>query len=213
MQQSKQILLASESIFKHNMESYSSNFKKKKWRSQVDEELNVIEAGASGSAKDVAFKTLTLPKKAVTKKWPLQDRCQIVVDHDIITLIATECLPFSFPDSENLKRFMNKIVPNAIIKHSTTFSKNKLPQLYHTLKVVMHEVMEEELIDLNQVAITTDHWTSRANDSYMSVTLHYISPDFALKKFTLEVCLFKERHTCINISKAFDNTLSYPELL
>jgi hypothetical protein len=182
-------------------------------RSQVDEELNVIEAGASGSAKDVAFKTLTLPKKAVTKKWPLQDRRQLEVDHDIITLIATECLPFSFADSENFKRFMNKILPNATIKHSTTFSKNKLPQLYHTLKVVMHEVMEKELIDLNQVAITTDHWTSRANDSYMSVTLHYISPDFALKKFTLEVCLFKERHTGINIAKALDNTLSYPESL
>ena len=106
---------------------------------------------------------------------------------------------------------MNKILPNATIKHSTTFSKNKLPQLYHTLKVVMHEVMEKELIDLNQVAITTDHWTSRANDSYMSVILHYISLDFALKKFTLEVCLFKERHTCINIAKALDNTLSYPE--
>ena len=98
-------------------------------RSQVDEELNVIEAGASGSAKDVAFKILTLPKKAVTKKWPLQDRRQLVVDHDIITLIATECLPFSFADSENFKRFMNKILPNATIKHSTTFSKNKPPQL------------------------------------------------------------------------------------
>ena len=164
-------------------------------RSQAEEELDLIEAGPSGYKREVTFKPLTLCKKSVTKKWSLQDQRQLVGEHEIITLIATECLLFSFTDSKNFKRFMNRVLPNATInnnKHSTTSSKNKLPQLYNILKGAMHQVMKKELMDLNQVAITTDHWTSRANESYMSVTLHYILPDFDLKKFTLEVCQFKE---------------------
>ena len=45
------------------------------------------------------------------------------------------------------------------------------------------------------------------------MTLNYISPDLFLKKFTLEVCLFKERHTGIKIAKALNNTLLNPESL
>ena len=48
------------------------------------------------------------------------------------------------------------MLPNTTIKLSTTFSKNKLPQLCNTLKSVMHQAKNEELMDLNQVTITTN---------------------------------------------------------
>ena len=65
--------------------------KEDKRRSQVEEELDLIEAGLSGSTRVVTFKPFNLQKKAVTKKWLIQDQRQLVVDHEIITLIATEC--------------------------------------------------------------------------------------------------------------------------
>ena len=102
---------------------------------------------------------------------------------------------------------MNRILSNATIKHSTTFSKNKFPQLYKILKGAMHQVMEKELMDFNQVSITTDHWTSRANKSYMSETLHYISPDSYRNSHWK--CLYSKSDTLVSRLQTHSQTLNH----
>ena len=50
--------------------------------------------------------------------------------------------------------------------------------------------------------MTTDIWSSRANDSYVSYTFHYIIDngcEFMLKSHLLEVHNFPESHTRENI--------------
>ena len=67
-------------------------------------------------------------------------------------------------------------------------------------------------MNLNQVTITTDHWTSRANESYMSETLHYLAR-LCPKETHIGSVPIQREHTAVNIAKALDNTLSNPELL
>ncbi|TYZ60757.1 hypothetical protein PybrP1_007798 [[Pythium] brassicae (nom. inval.)] len=38
-----------------------------------------------------------------------------------------------------------------------------------------------------QYALMTDIWTNRAQRSFMAITIHYLNPQFELKKLTLEV--------------------------
>jgi len=45
--------------------------------------------------------------------------------------------------------------------------------------------LTEDLPKVDTVAMTADHWTSRSYDSYQSMTIHYISQDFKLKKVLL----------------------------
>jgi hypothetical protein len=45
---------------------------------------------------------------------------------------------------------------------------------------------------------TTDMWTSRTAESYMSFTIHWISDDYELKTRTLQVC-FKLNITCVSV--------------
>ena len=68
----------------------------------------------------------------------------------------------------------------------------------------LNDILETELPTCHQVALTADHWTSRNNDAYMAVTLHYMNKDFVLKKYLLAVTPFPERHTGRNIGEALD---------
>eukprot|EP00644_Phytophthora_capsici_P018335 jgi/Phyca11/131900/e_gw1.119.38.1 len=57
-------------------------------------------------------------------------------------------------------------------------------------------------------SVTTDIWTSMNTDSYLSLTLHYVTPDFRFRNWTLEVKAFPGRHSGEAISagllKLFD---------
>ena len=51
------------------------------------------------------------------------------------------------------------------------------------------------------MALTSDIWTSVAVEAYMTVTVHYINPDWILASLVLETFSYPERHTGINIAK------------
>lgn len=51
-------------------------------------------------------------------------------------------------------------------------------------------------INLNfQVALTTDGWTSRATESFVTVTSTHVSNDWELKNYTLQTHTLPESHT------------------
>ena len=50
-----------------------------------------------------------------------------------------------------------------------------------------------------QYSLTTDIWTSFANDAYISLTFHFIHECWELRSYTLATYLFPEQHTGDNI--------------
>jgi hypothetical protein len=59
-------------------------------------------------------------------------------------------------------------------------------------KDVLRESMKKEI---DYYSITTDMWTSKSMSAYMATTIHYMTDDFRLKQYTLDVCPFDGRHT------------------
>ena len=57
-------------------------------------------------------------------------------------------------------------------------------------------------------AVTCDGWTSRANHSYLSVTLYYINNKWELKCFLLETGEMVEQHTAINLANYLEEALA-----
>ena len=55
-------------------------------------------------------------------------------------------------------------------------------------------------------ALTTDHWTSRANDNYAGVTAHYINANWELKTFTLCCCRHEGTQGAVDIIDLLDKT-------
>lgn len=58
-----------------------------------------------------------------------------------------------------------------------------------------------------RVALTCDSWTSRATDSYVTITCHYIASDWTLVSHVLQTRAVHTSHTASNIAALFDEAL------
>ena len=80
----------------------------------------------------------------------------------------------------------------------------QIPSRKHIMKV-LHDLydnikarLQAELGSVEYVALTTDHWTSHALDSYLGVTAHFINQDWELVARVLTTKEVRERHTAVN---------------
>jgi len=83
--------------------------------------------------------------------------------------------------------------PKINAKSSTFFRRKAVLNLYSNVKAQVDRKLEQDLPKCNQIAMTSDHWTSRANEPYQSLTLHYIDEDFTLVKFLVKIKSFEGR--------------------
>lgn len=50
-----------------------------------------------------------------------------------------------------------------------------------------------------QIALTTDTWTSCTTDSYLAITAHFLNTEFELKSFLFDCCKLNLSHTAENL--------------
>ena len=90
------------------------------------------------------------------------------------------------------------------VKHPTTYSR----MMNDTAQNVLSKVCQIIAIEKSQflsVGVTTDLWTSRAGDSYISLTLSWINLKWEMLRFTPFVHPFPGRHTGNRISVELDD--------
>ncbi|XP_065669388.1 uncharacterized protein LOC136088748 [Hydra vulgaris] len=136
-------------------------------------------------------------------KYSSQSDRQLETDMVIMSYIARSSSPFTLVDEPCFKETVEHLNPKVIVKHSSTFSRYKLPLLYESGMDTVQNLIEKEVSSCQQVVITTNGWTSRLQDPYMTLTLHYINSQFELKKYVFNFDNFVGRHTGYQISKLF----------
>jgi hypothetical protein len=67
--------------------------------------------------------------------------------------------------------------------------------------------LKEKLISATGIAVTSDIWTSNAMESYLSITVHYISSKWEMESNILKTQHFPERHTGVNISHSIEEVV------
>lgn len=55
--------------------------------------------------------------------------------------------------------------------------------------------------ETRSVALTTDSWTSRATESYLTVTAHFITAEWEIKSHVLQTCPLESSHTSVNLGE------------
>jgi len=108
---------------------------------------------------------------------------------------------FELTSDEAFKDLVNFFNHRITLKDPSTFRKYKLPLLYNAVMGNVKDQLEKDLPHCKQIALTTDCWTSRAEDPFISLTLHYINKNFKLKKFILNFDNFTGRHTAYLLAK------------
>ena len=66
------------------------------------------------------------------------------------------------------------------------------PLLHQNLQKCVEETLSFELPHCESVSFTYDAWTTRAKHGYLTLTIHYVSPEFKLRKFLVD-CRSTER--------------------
>lgn len=116
------------------------------------------------------------------------------ITDSLVKFIAKDMLPLSTVDGVGFVEFMNKILPNYEIPSRFTI-KRRIQGLYETEK---HKVATE-IQNIDSIALTTDCWTSKAMESYISVTAHGITKNWKIVNYIITTELMDERHTSINL--------------
>ena len=73
-----------------------------------------------------------------------------------------------------------------VIPSRTYFSQVATPDLYEKCRAKV----ETELSKVEYYAVTTDLWSSRTTEPYISLTVHFIDEDFELKSRCLQTAFF-----------------------
>ena len=82
--------------------------------------------------------------------------------------LAKDMLSISTINNDGFKRMLQKFDSKYTPPDRTTFARNYLPALYEQEKLKVKKAISSEL---QYFSVTTDGWTSRANYSYISLTV------------------------------------------
>lgn len=110
--------------------------------------------------------------------------------------LAKDMMPIQTVEKEGFKQLVKKLDPRYTLPKRKYFSKTALPDMYEEYR----EKVEASLSSADYYASTTDLWSSRTTEPYLSLTVHYINSDWELCNSNLETSYFPEDHTGENIA-------------
>ncbi|XP_075165097.1 E3 SUMO-protein ligase ZBED1-like [Haematobia irritans] len=115
-------------------------------------------------------------------------------------MIASDIQPFSIVEDKGFRKFVKCLDPRYDLPSRTTLQNVHMANLYKETKTKLQLILNE----VDYCSITTDCWTSRANEGYLTVTCHFISNAFMLNSVVLSTkkLLVTTNHCADNISSS-----------
>ena len=101
-------------------------------------------------------------------------------------MLVSDYLPYDFVEGQGFQALIKLVVPQYHIPSRTTFSRSIVPTMYKNLKREMIDRITTEFVGMPFYCFSTDIWSSRALDSYISFVLIYLTADFQMRSYTLE---------------------------
>ncbi|XP_042079841.1 E3 SUMO-protein ligase ZBED1-like [Haplochromis burtoni] len=118
--------------------------------------------------------------------------------------LARDMMPIQSVEREGFKKMLETFDPRYKLPAKKYFSKVALPALYEEIRTEVSNALSS----VEFFASTTDTWSSRTSDPYMSLTIHYVDKDWQLQNKCLETSFFPEDHTGETIARVLKEFLS-----
>lgn len=136
-------------------------------------------------------------------KRPLPLKTTKQIDEQLVKMLVSEYQPLSLVDNVEFKSFCKLLNSNYELPSRKIISNSLLPQLYNSLE----EMVKTKLKDAENIAITTDGWTSINNESYQAITVHFIDSNCKLVSLLIGCRRFNESHTAQNLESEIKKIL------
>lgn len=110
-------------------------------------------------------------------------------------MIAKDLQPVSIVEDEGFRNLVKILDPRYRIPSRKQLMKEKIPKLYEEC----HSRVKKAVDGANSVVLTTDIWTSRATEAYLTVSCHIIDENWQMQAYVLQTCSFQGQHNAENI--------------
>ncbi len=133
---------------------------------------------------------------AFKKFMPHSSMRSIQITRAIGIFIATDLSPYAVTEKPGFRNMIALLEPRYRMPSRQHFSTSVIPELYEETKRSVLADME----NTNCISVTTDGWTSRATESYVTITMitaHYITPAWEIKNPVLQTRrMIRVSHRC-----------------
>ncbi|XP_065193216.1 E3 SUMO-protein ligase ZBED1-like [Sycon ciliatum] len=110
--------------------------------------------------------------------------------------LVRDLRPLSIVDDVGFRDLMGRVSPGYVIPSRTHVS--KLIGQRHTTGL---SALTSRLKSVSGCCLTTDAWTSKATQSYNTVTVHFVTETWELESAVVETALFPGSHTGVRIAE------------
>ncbi|XP_078495159.1 LOW QUALITY PROTEIN: E3 SUMO-protein ligase ZBED1-like [Ciona intestinalis] len=125
------------------------------------------------------------------------------IDVLVSSLMWRDMRPFHIVEGQGFRNLVHGLNHQYKIKHRTTYQAIT-ERTYKSAKSFLLDVFKH----VNYMGITTDMWTSIRNDSYITVTVHWITDDWKMMHGVLTTECMTEANTAENLSLRLTNVLA-----
>ncbi|KAL4005537.1 hypothetical protein ACER0C_005250 [Sarotherodon galilaeus] len=116
--------------------------------------------------------------------------------------IAKDMVPISTVEQEGFIQLLKTLDRRYQLPSRKYFTREALPKMYTEVR----QSLAAQLTKVSHFALTTDLWSSRTCEPYMSVTIHFME-DWELKTACLQTSYFPQDHTREHIAEALQDVL------
>lgn len=118
--------------------------------------------------------------------------------------IAKDMVPIYTVEKPGFIHLLKVLDPRYVLPSRKYFSDVALPQLYNSTR----QRIAAELDGVSFYSATTDLWSSRVMQPYLSLTLHFINDDWTLRSVCLQTAYFHNEHKGEIIAQGLKDALS-----
>ena len=119
--------------------------------------------------------------------------------------IAKDMLPYDAVTDPGFRHMLHMFEPRYVPPDRTTIARHYMPLLYEREKAKVTSTMAS---GLQHFAITSDGWSSQANHSYVSLTVHYINQQWETCYHLLETAESTTDNTAVNLATGLEEVLA-----
>ncbi|KAG9280417.1 zinc finger BED domain-containing protein 1-like [Astyanax mexicanus] len=112
-------------------------------------------------------------------------------------------LPFNTVEKSSFTEMLQTLNSQYELPGRKYFSKTAVPDMYNSVRAEVEGLIKKA----DFYSLTTDMWSSTNMTPYMSLTAHFISPQWELQSKCLETVFFPESHTATNIAEGLRSVI------
>lgn len=126
---------------------------------------------------------------------------KIMLDEQLSRMIVVQFLPLNLVDAPEMIKLLNMLDSRYVPPNRKKLTTVLIPKLYKEIEIKIVAILK----DVDHVSLTSDCWSSRALESYITVTCHFIY-DNELKNVVLS-CSKIDSHTTENMANVVSEIL------